>query len=185
MVNMGDSKLFIISGHSGSGKTSLMREIMDNELMSFTTRPMRKGEVNGVDYHFISEDEYLKMLCDRKLAEHNKYSGNYYGITKREIKNKFSKGDAFAIVDMNGALQLKEILGEQCVSIFLYTDYSYMIQRLKERGDTEKNIIERSRLYNKEVDTKRHYDYTIKNNQGKFDITKDILYNIIKAESEG
>lgn len=175
------NKLFLITGHSGSGKTTIMRQLMDNEVTSFTTRPMRQGEVDGIDYKFITEGDFRKLRQQGKLIEWVKYSKNYYGIDQEEFKNKISKGHAFCIVDYHGMQQFKRIY-KNCVTIFLYTTYEQAYEQMKARGDDEDKIKDRLVTYTEEIHNKKHYDYVIKNNKNKLNKTIEILNSIIKSE---
>lgn len=175
------NKLVIVSGHSGSGKTSIMRSIMDNELISFTTRRPRKDEVEGIDYHFISKDVYDHLLKENKLAEHTEYGGNHYGLTLEEVQSKTQKGTAFVIADCNGMNQLKAIYPNS-ISIFLYTPREQALKQMQQRGDTFESISKRISTYENEMKNKVHYDYFIRNNDGQINKTADIIRSIIESE---
>jgi dCMP deaminase len=175
--------LFLISGHGGSGKTTIMREVMKNELISVTTRPMRNGEVNGVDYHFVSEEEYDQMLKEDKLAQKSSNYTYRYGITKNEIEFKLSKGNAFAIVNYEGMKDLKAYY-PNAVSLFFYAPYEETKDRLKGRGDNEESIKARMDNYYNELSNKIHYDYVIKNKQGHLLDVIDVVRKIIRLESK-
>lgn len=173
------SKLFAVIGHSGSGKTTTMRVALgdDREVVSVTTRPMRDGEVNGKDYHFITSDDFFKLLNQEKLAEKTTYYASaYYGATKEEIENKLSLGNAFIVVDYHGYQQLKDIYGNRVVSIFMYTDKDEAEKRMKLRGDKNDSVEVRLSTYEAELINKNYCDYVIKNID--FDHTVQILKNI-------
>ena len=147
-------KLFLISGHSGSGKSSIMKNIMENELISFTTRPKRKGEVEGKDYHFITKEEYNHMLNNNELVEYVQYANNYYGLSKKEIENKLAKDHAFVIVSYEGAKQLKKVY-DNCVTIILHTSKEDAVRQMLERGDSLDSINQRMLTYNIEIANKQ------------------------------
>lgn len=176
------NKLFIISGHSGSGKSSIMKSLMDNELISFTTRPKREGEVEGKDYYFISEEEYKKMLENDELVECTYYSGNYYGLTKEELENKLALGHAFVIVDYIGATQLLDLY-DNCVTIMLHTSKEDAVQQMKDRGDSIESIRQRMLTYHNEIENKQYYDYVVINRYGHFNKTREIVKTIIEMET--
>lgn len=173
--------LFLITGHSGSGKSTIMKQLMDNEIVSFTTREKRDGEVDGKDYIFITLDEFNRMKDDNQLVEYVEYSGNMYGVTKEELENKINKDHAFCIVDYHGMKQMKELY-RNVVTIFLYTDYDVAKQQMISRGDSIKKVKERLVTYKEELSNRHDYDYVIKNNHGQLHHTIEIIRNIIESE---
>lgn len=177
------NKLFLISGASGSGKTTLMRSIMDIELVSFTTRSMRAGEVEGRDYIFISRDEFIQLQNNNGLAESTEYGGNYYGLMMNELNYKLSLGDCFFVCDVEGMRQMKELY-DNCVSIFIYSEKEDIENRMIARGDDISSIEKRLSTYEAEIENKKHYDYVVVNKQGKFNDTLYQLENIIKVDNE-
>lgn len=181
MINI--KKLFLISGISGAGKTSIMRKLMDNEVISFTTREKRIGEVDGKDYVFISEREYFDLYTDNQLAEWATYGGNYYGITKHELERKLKNNHAFCIVNLHGKEQLGKLYPNY-TSIFIYTDRENAITQMSLRGDRQENIDNRISTYEEEMKNVIHYNYVIKNTYGKFDEVVEIIRQIIKVEEE-
>ncbi|CAL8901967.1 Guanylate kinase [Bacillus pumilus] len=175
------NKLIVVSGPSGSGKTSLMRQIMKNEVVSFTTRKPRKGEIDGLDYNFISIEKFEELMEQSKLIEQVEYSGNYYGIDQEEFENKMSIGNAFVIVDSHGMLQIKQIY-PNCVTLFIYTPYDQAYKQMIKRGDTLEKVEERLKTYTEEIENKTCYDYIIRNNHNRFNVTKEIINKIIESE---
>jgi guanylate kinase len=161
--------LFIISGPSGSGKSSIARKAMDNEVISFTTRAPREGEVNGKDYVFLKEWEFDAMFKEGRIAEYTTYYGTAsYGITMDELTSKLEKGDAFVVVDVFGKGQL-ENLYPKTVSIFIYCPYSAMLEnRMMARGDSWENILKRMKNYDEEMENFYLYDYLL-DNTGSFE----------------
>lgn len=174
-------KLVLVSGPSGAGKTTVMNALMENELLSFTTRARREHERDGVDYHFISQEEFEALASRDELGESVEYLGNRYGLTKREIEGKLAMGDAYAVVEFEGFKQLLE-KEYDVVSIFLYTSEESVLQRLMERGETESVIKARMQNYQKEMATRGHYQYVIRNNDGRFDETVSIVRSILRSE---
>jgi guanylate kinase len=175
------NKLILVSGHSGSGKTSIMKSLMDNEVISFTTREKRTGEREGADYKFISLQQFKQMKNENRLIEWVEYSGNFYGIDSDEFEQKINKDHAFCIVDYHGMKQFKDYY-PNCCTIFLYTPYEQAFHQMKSRGDEEDKIQSRLNTYVEEIKNKVHYDYTIRNNSGKFEDTREIIRNIISSE---
>ncbi|MFP3751627.1 guanylate kinase [Bacillus altitudinis] len=175
------NKLIVLSGHSGSGKTSLMRQIMKNEVVSFTTRKPRQGEIDGVDYKFISLEKFKELKEKGKLIEQVKYSGNYYGIDQEEFENKISLGNAFVIVDYQGMKQIKKLY-PNCVTLFLYTPYDQAYKQMIQRGDAFEKVEQRLSTYHQEIGNRKDYDYVIRNNNSMFSLTKEIIENILESE---
>lgn len=165
------NKLFIVSGPSGSGKTSTMRSIMDNEVVSFTTRSPREGEIDGKDYHFISESEFDYLLSTNGLAEYTEYFGGAkYGIVMSELQSKLGKGDAFVVVDYIGKQQL-EAIHPSTTSIFIFTTPEEARIRMEKRGDSQESINKRLASFGKELLNVNSYDFCIYNQDGKMSRT--------------
>lgn len=169
--------LFVVSAPSGSGKTSLMRSVMSNEITSFTTRAIREKEVDGVDYIFITKEEFYKMKDNDDLIEFTEYDGNFYGISKSEYEGKMERGNAFAIVDYHGMQQFKDI-HKKCVTIFILTSKEDAIANMFSRGDSFDSINKRVETYDDELLNRIHYDFVVTNEHGKFSETTGILHSI-------
>lgn len=172
------NKLYAITGISGSGKTSTMRQVMDNEIISFTTRNPRKGEIDGVDYNFTTKDKIEELELIGELVEKVEYRDNYYGITKEELKSKLDKGDAFVIVDYHGYLQLKQ-LHSDVTGIYIKADVSEVIDRMRERGDKEESIQLRLSSIEDELSCQSNYQYVVENKNGLQHKTVEKINEII------
>lgn len=175
------NKLFLISGPSGSGKTTIMRKVMDNEIVSFTTRQPRTGERDGVDYNFIEFDHFQDLLASGGLVEHSEYGGNYYGITKGELFGKLEHDHAFAIVDYPGAVSLADVY-PNVVSIFIYAEREECKANMSDRGALASFIGNRLSTYEQELANRKHYDYVIRNIRGKLRYATTVIGRIIQAE---
>lgn len=179
-----ENKLFIISGNSGAGKSSVMNSscLKDNKIVTSTTRPKRDGEVEGEDYYFLSEEEFEHLVSSDKIIAVTKYAGNYYGIHEDELFSRLEEGDAYVILDYHGALDMMYQWDEKCY-IFIYSDFHGVIMRLKDRGDSKADIKKRLSNIEEELEYRHGYDYIIKNIQGRKEYTVDIINSIIKSES--
>lgn len=162
--------LFCILGASGSGKTSVGEAVFgkEREIISFTSREKRLGEVDGIDYHFLTTEEVLSKIAEGELAEYTTYAGNYYGITKEEIESKLKTSDAYAVVNLDGYQQLVEIVGEDLVvGIYLETNVESVKNALIKRGDSKENIQSRLVQFQEDVKSKEHVDYHVNSVYGE------------------
>lgn len=147
MINSEVKKIFCIQGLSGTGKDTLTKEVskMLNIpiLVSHTTRPIRDNEVDGVEYHFVSDRFFLDQAENfLETREYHVYNGDtwYYGLHKYEL---IGKPYSFLIIDRQGYEELEEIYKDKLVSIFIYSDKETLINRLTKRGDNVKEIARR------------------------------------------
>jgi guanylate kinase len=175
------STLFCITAPSGTGKTVVMRKVMDNEIVSFTTRGIRENEVDGVDYLYISMEEFNRLKETNGLIEETCYSGNYYGITQHELTSKLAKGSAFVIVDYNGVKQLNKIY-PHCINIFMLASKDDALKKMSNRGDNSDSIVKRLETYDVELENRIHFDYVITNEYGKMDDTVEIIKKIVELK---
>lgn len=163
-------RLFIVSGPSGSGKDTVLKEIFKccpeiEFSISSITRPMREGEVEGEKYNFISRERFEEMLENDELLEHNVFVGNYYGTPKAPVQKAIDEGrDMIIEVDVNGAFQIKEKLPDS-VSIFIMPpSLEVLRERLSGRGTEKAEIIEKrmaEALW--EIARAVEYDYIVVN----------------------
>lgn len=134
--------MIILVGESGSGKSTietLLQEILGfNKVISYTTRPLREGEVNGVNYHYVSVHEFAKLVCSDFFAETVEYRGNYYGMAKKDCKD-----DVVVVVEPNGLRQIKKIKGLNLITIYLEVPEKVRAVRMLERGDSFESVVER------------------------------------------
>jgi len=160
--------VYILSAPSGAGKTTvgnlLLREVPYLEkVITVTTRSPREGEKHGVDYYFLSEDEFLKKIEKGEFLEWARVYRYYYGTPKSEVERILSQGkDALLIIDVQGAFQVKEKF-PNAVSIFLLPpSLGELKKRLTLRGERE--IEERLEWAKKEIPCAKHFDYVVVNN---------------------
>jgi len=179
--------LFIISAPSGTGKTSLVRALLDLDVslclsISHTTRPPRLGEIDGKDYHFISQETFASMLKKAAFLESAEVYGNFYGTSKQWMAETMAAGsDIILEIDCQGAEQIQRIF-TQSVSIFILPpSQEVLVQRLYSRAQDDPAVIQRRLLAAKEEVSHIHnFDYIIVNNQLEYAL--DELICIIKAE---
>lgn len=178
--------LFVVSGPSGAGKstvTKLVREKLGIPLaISATTRKPRVGEVNSVDYYFLTIEEFEKKLNDDGFLEHANVHGNYYGTLKSEVENKLFNGqDVILEIDVQGGEQIKTKFPEAILVFFKAPDEVELEKRLRGRGTDSEEVI-KVRLENslKELQYEKFYDLVIIN--GTVPQSVEDLKNIIKKK---
>ncbi|MFG3451848.1 guanylate kinase [Stutzerimonas stutzeri] len=162
--------LYIVSAPSGAGKTSLVKALLDAQpqvrvSVSHTTRPMRPGEVDGVNYHFVSREEFIQRLEHDEFLEHAEVFGNLYGTSQRWLEQTLSQGfDLILEIDWQGAQQVRRLM-PQAKSIFILPPTQEALrQRLTNRGQDSDDVIEtRMREAVSEMTHYVEYDYLVIN----------------------
>ncbi|MCF0016766.1 guanylate kinase [Pseudomonas stutzeri] len=162
--------LYIVSAPSGAGKTSLVKALVDAQpqvrvSVSHTTRAMRPGEVDGVNYHFVSREEFLARLERNEFLEHAEVFGNLYGTSQRWLEQTLAEGyDLILEIDWQGAQQVRRLM-PQAKSIFILPPTQEALrQRLNNRGQDSDEIIEkRMREAVSEMSHYVEYDYLVIN----------------------
>ena len=163
--------MLVLSSPSGAGKSSICRALLDLDRnlylsISTTTRKKRPNEVSGIDYNFVSLDEFEYKLSQNNFIEHAKVFNNFYGTDKSFVENKINKGkDLLFDIDWQGAQQLREKMREDIVSVFILPPSKKELERrLKERGqDTDEVVKERMSEATAEITHWAEYDYVIIN----------------------
>lgn len=179
--------LFIITAASGTGKTSLVKELlasMDNLQVSIshTTRQPRPAETDGVHYHFTDVANFERLIADGAFFEYAEVFGNYYGTSKQAVDELLSQGiDVILEIDWQGALQVKAQFA-QAVMIFILPPSKNALQsRLSNRGQDSEEVI-RTRLAGAvtEMQNYHHFDYIVINDD--FTVALDDLKTIVLAQ---
>ena len=163
--------MLVLSSPSGAGKSSICRALLDLDKnlylsISTTTRKKRPNEVSGIDYNFVSLDEFEYKLSQNNFIEHAKVFNNFYGTDKSIVENKINEGkDLLFDIDWQGAQQLREKMREDIVSVFILPPSKKELERrLKERGqDTDEVVKERMSEATAEITHWAEYDYVIIN----------------------
>ena len=162
-------KLIIVSGPSGSGKSTVTKIIKDRLniplSISATTRKPREGEVEGIDYYFLSEDEFKRKISNDEFYEYANVHGNYYGTLKKTVEENLEKGlNVILEIDVQGALIAKDKKKDAVLVFFKTKDTKILEERLRGRKTDSEEVIKK-RLENalKELEFENKYDYTVIN----------------------
>ena len=179
-------KLFILSGPSGAGKGTICKELLaqtDLELsVSMTTRAPREGEIHGVHYFFVSEDEFVDRINNDGFLEHAQVYGRRYGTPKEPVIEKLERGiDVILEIDIQGALKVKENYPDGVFIFILPPSMAELRKRLTGRGTEKAEAIE-MRLGEtlKELSFIEKYDYCVVN--GELDEAVARVKSIVIAE---
>ncbi len=181
-------QIIVISAPSGAGKGTVIAELLKNDnksrwlSVSATSRGMREGEQEGINYYYITEEDFKKKIDEDYFLEYTNYAGNYYGTPKEFIKKKLSEGiDVILEIEIEGATNIKKLIPEALFIFIMPPSLKDLIKRLKKRG-TESNdkIIKRFHEAYKEINEVTKYNYVVVND--KLEETVDTIESIIKAE---
>lgn len=183
---MSKGTLFIVSGPSGCGKGTVLAEILKQDnvyySVSATTRTPRPGEVNGVNYHFLSKDEFEKLIENGGMLEYANYCGNYYGTPKKPVEDMLAEGKNVILeIEVQGALKVMEKCPEAVSVFILPPSLKELRRRLHKRGtETEEVIEKRIGEAAGEIRKAINYDYVMIN--GELEIAVSDLLSIINSQ---
>lgn len=181
--------LIVISGPSGVGKDSVIQRMKERNLplhfvVTATSRPQREGEVNGVDYFFVSQDEFEAMIANGELIEHALVYEDYKGIPKEQVQQALKSGrDTIMRIDVQGAATVRELYPDALL-IFLSThSEEELIQRLKARRTETPEALElRLATARSELEQVDLFDYYVINAESQLEETVDTIVAIIQIE---
>jgi len=194
MNNSADYKnnlLIIISSPSGTGKTSICKKIINRDKriklsVSHTTRSPRDNETNGVDYFFVSSDEFNREILDQNFLEYARVFGNFYGTSKKNVRDLLSKDfDVLFDIDWQGAAQILKSNLAKIVTIFLVPPSKEVVlerleERSKETGDNYEAVHKRMSEYENEMSHANEYNHIIVNDN--IEECAEKVINIIENE---
>ncbi len=181
---------FVVSAPSGTGKTTLCRKTVERDpriefSISHTTRPMRPGEQDGVDYHFVGERAFLDLVDDRGFVEFAEYGGNMYGTSWAAIDEPLGRGhDVLLEIEVQGAGQIRDRRDDARLIFLVPPSLESLEARLRGRGtDAAKVIDRRLALARSELEAVERFDYVVVNDD--LEIATSRVAEIISAERVG
>ena len=178
---MSKGKLFVVSGASGVGKSTVLKLLMaENSNLLFsvsaTTRDPRPGEEEGVHYYFITQDKFQEMIRQDAFLEYDAHAANYYGTPIDQLEEKLTRGDVILDVEPAGAKIVKEKRPEAILIFVMPPSIEELERRLRGRGDTpEDQIALRMERAKWEMDQRSWYDHVVGN---------DVLEDCVKSMAQ-
>lgn len=186
--------LYIVSAPSGAGKTTLVGALLKNmpdikASISHTTRPMRPGEKEGINYHFVTEEIFLSLINKEAFLEHAQVFNHFYGTSKKWVKKTLSEGiDVILEIDWQGAEQIRDLIPESKSIFILPPSLEALEERLIKRGQDDPTVIKRRLAAAKEEIS--HYmmaDYLLINDgfdETLVEFNSIILHERLKLQSQ-
>ena len=189
MVRGDQNIMFILSSPSGVGKTTITKKIQQKYnsfkiSVSHTTRSARSNEVEGVDYHFVNEETFNKLIEDEKFYEYAKIFDNYYGTLKKNVDENIKKNDILFDIDWQGTKQLSKHKKLNLLKIYLITHSKEELKKrlVKRNQNSSKEIDLRFKSFNKDIKHWNDYDYIVINKN--LDICFKQIEEIIKINKK-
>ncbi len=175
-------KLFVISGSSGVGKGTVIKQLLSNHddlklSISYTTRSPRNGEEHGINYFFVSKEDFKTAVDNNEFLEWAEFSGNCYGTKKSFVLNSLKNGEHVLLeIDTQGALQIKEKMPEAILIFIAPPSYDELVARLRGRKtESEEAIQKRLDFVKTEKENSKYFDYIVIN---------DTVENAVKKISD-
>jgi len=183
---MSNRRLFVISGASGVGKSTVLAQVMAarSDLrfsVSATTRPPRPGETDGVSYYFVTKETFEEMIRQDAFLEYDAHAANYYGTPKKQLEEKLVDSHVILDIEPNGAFAVRKSRPDAVLIFIMPPSVEELESRLRSRGDTSEEQI-RMRLDRArwEMDQRVHYDHVVVNDRVE-DCAQQILRIIARA----
>lgn len=168
---MSKGKLFIISGASGVGKSTVLSQVMAarDDLrfsVSATTRAPRPGEVDGESYYFVSKEKFLDMIAHNEFVEYDAHMDNYYGTPEAQLNEKLETGSVILDIEPNGAFAVRRRRPDATLIFITAPSMEELMRRLVGRGDTSPEQVKvRQERAQWEMEQSAQYDYVVVNDQ--------------------
>ena len=181
--------LIVVSGPAGSGKGTVNAKLLESDSYVFsvsaTTRAPRPGEVDGINYHYITREDFERRIACGEMLEYTQYCGNYYGTPLRETMEALEAGKNMILeIEVEGALNVKRMYPEAVLIMLLPPSFAIQEARLRGRAtETEEKILERLARTREELPTLSHYDYVVYNYDGGAEACADHIRAIVLAET--
>ena len=180
-------KLFVISGASGVGKSTVLSKVMASRTdlrfsVSATTRPPRPGETDGESYYFVSKASFEEMIQNDAFLEYDDHMGNFYGTPKAQLEEKLKDGSVILDIEPNGAFHVRRERPDAVLIFIAPPSLEELERRLRDRGDTSEEQI-RLRLDRVawEMEQSKQYNYLVVNS--RVDSCAQEILDIIKKET--
>jgi guanylate kinase len=180
-------RLFVVTGPSGVGKGTLIKNLLDRvpglELsVSATTRPARPGERDGVDYHFLSEQEFERLLAEGEFLEHAAYAGHRYGTLASEVEPRLERGAGVVLeIEVQGARQIRARMPEAVLVFVAPPSPEALRERLEGRGtDSAEQIERRLRVAADELAARDEFPHVVVNDE--VERASEELARLVQAE---
>lgn len=183
--------LIVISGPSGVGKDTVILRMKERDLpvhfvITATTRPPRDDEQHGVDYFFVSHDEFAEMIENDELLEYAVVYNDYKGIPKEQVRQALASGkDVVMRIDVQGAATIRELCSDALLIFLTTQNEEELIKRLTDRkSETREGLKLRIATARKELERISEFDYVVVNREFELDETVDTIEAIIHAEHQ-
>ena len=185
---MSKGKLFVISGASGVGKSTVLARVMAKRedlrfSVSATTRAPRPGEVDGQSYYFIDKPQFEEMIRQDAFVEYDDHMGNFYGTPKAQLEEKLQTGSVILDIEPNGAFRVRSQRPDAVLIFIAPPSAEELERRLRSRGDTsQEQIAMRLERANWELEQSKTYDYIVVNDQVEACVAQ--ILNIIAEKAD-
>lgn len=175
-------KIFVFTGPHGAGRRTVAEmsgsTLGMKHILTYTTRPRRSSEVNGGQYHFITEEEFARARENNEFIEVSLIDGYHYGVKRQDVDSRIAKQkSAYLILDHHGADTLKKELGDQLVRVFIYCAPDLLVERARAEGYSEADIARYMSHYDEEMAYRSECEHAFENidlAHTVFDLTKTL-----------